>query len=625
MAASISDYFTHLGTPGSATSLAAPGHTIGGTTFNVDSTSLWPTDTAVIFAVDTTVSGVRVAGTYTVWRGLVTSGTAITSCTLMYGTDQNYSAGTTTRVYILPTTSRENRLVDGILVGHNQDGTHKTDTVTTASILGNAVTTAKLSTELQKGWENAYGTTTFPAPSTVTANGNRSYSLVFSGVDLTGYVSPGMRLKTTRTVSAPTYMGGLLNGTTQYFTKATPSGTLGTMTDNFTLMAWVQPTSYAGSTVCGRSDSTPANGFWLNTEPDGRVTLGVTNGGAANFKYVMTYQSLPLNKKTHVTATWASGTVAIYFDGVSVPVSSSAGSGTLPNTAGTGGDWSIGRRGAYNAAYFPGYISGVGVFNAVLSAATIRSYMSQVLSGSETNCVGAWSLNNVLTDASASANTLSAGGSASFTAISPYSTNSFGTATGTTDYAIVTASTFSTDTTLTVQVPEGNTIPTSGGVSAVSYSTQATPYGFPKDRGKWQVVTLCIANNTTASPVQNTWYEAPALRTSVPTGSWRTFYDINALAQRNGSGVASIDVSQATSSAAAGDTDMWISWYSEFSSALNSTVVMTFFREKPNTLNLTTQTTYYVNYRTPGITQLTTGIYNTQGGAGRVVYELAYL
>jgi hypothetical protein len=132
MAAGISDYFTKVGSPGNATALAAPGHTIAGTTFNVDSTSLMPTDTAVIFGVDvvTIVNGeeVRTAGTYTVWRGLVTSSTAITSCVLMYGTDQNYSAGTTTRVYILPTSSRENRIVDGLLLDHLNTGRHSVAT-----------------------------------------------------------------------------------------------------------------------------------------------------------------------------------------------------------------------------------------------------------------------------------------------------------------------------------------------------------------------------------------------------------------------------------------------------------------------------------------------------------------
>jgi hypothetical protein len=129
MAAASSDYFTHVGQPGTATTLAAPGHVIGGTSITVGSTTNWPTDTGVIFAVDTVtlVNGVEVRdpGSYTEWEGVVTGPTGIGSLVLREGTDQNYPAGSTTRVYIPVASSRENRKVDGMLVAHNQDGTHK--------------------------------------------------------------------------------------------------------------------------------------------------------------------------------------------------------------------------------------------------------------------------------------------------------------------------------------------------------------------------------------------------------------------------------------------------------------------------------------------------------------------
>lgn len=138
MSASSSDYFTKIAQPGAATSLAAPGHTIAGTSISVDSTSLWPTTTGVIFAIDTVTIGtggaeVRDANSYTVWSGVVSSATTITSMVLLYGTDQDYPAGSTTRVYQLPTASRENRMVDGLLISHNQDGTIKNNAITTAA------------------------------------------------------------------------------------------------------------------------------------------------------------------------------------------------------------------------------------------------------------------------------------------------------------------------------------------------------------------------------------------------------------------------------------------------------------------------------------------------------------
>lgn len=138
MAASSTDYFTEVGNPGTATNLASPGHLIGGTTFNVGSTSNWPTTTGVIFAIDTVslINGeeVRDVGSYTEWEATVTSGTVISSAVLRYGSDQNYPAGSTTRVYIPVASSRENRLAQGLVANvFNQDATLKTNVALTTN------------------------------------------------------------------------------------------------------------------------------------------------------------------------------------------------------------------------------------------------------------------------------------------------------------------------------------------------------------------------------------------------------------------------------------------------------------------------------------------------------------
>lgn len=135
MAASATDFFTEVGSPGTATTLSAPGHTIGGTAFTVVSTTNWPTTTGAIFAIDTydITTGARVPGSYTEWEGVVASSTSITGGVLRYGTDQNYSAGATTRVYIPVSSSRENRLAQGMQVAHNQDGTIKNNAITSAA------------------------------------------------------------------------------------------------------------------------------------------------------------------------------------------------------------------------------------------------------------------------------------------------------------------------------------------------------------------------------------------------------------------------------------------------------------------------------------------------------------
>jgi hypothetical protein len=119
-------------------------------------------------------------------------------------------------------------------------------------------------------------------------------------------------------------------------------------------------------------------------------------------------------------------------------------------------------------------------------------------------------------------NNLTANGSAVATSTdSPYGGQADGTISSTLDYAIVTKTAFSTNTTLTVQVPEGCTIPTSGGVSAVAYSEQRSPYQFPAQRGKWRLEALFMgAGLTQASPVLSTYYNIGSFQLNVPIGEW---------------------------------------------------------------------------------------------------------
>lgn len=163
MPAQTTDKFTYVGTPGTATTLAAPGYTSGvSTSMTVGSTTNWPSasDSKVYFAVDRAqvVDGTetRIAGTYCEFEGIVSDATTISSVTKTYGNAQDYPAGSLTRVYIPVSSSRENALIDGLAVEHNLDGTHNLpsgsivsgkladDAVTTAKIADNSVTTAKI-------------------------------------------------------------------------------------------------------------------------------------------------------------------------------------------------------------------------------------------------------------------------------------------------------------------------------------------------------------------------------------------------------------------------------------------------------------------------------------------------
>jgi len=489
--------------------------TIGAPTLTVDSLADWPTDTAVHFTMfEIDANNAEVANTRTDWKAIKTGATTLGTLTLQAGTDREYPIGS--KVICAPTAAWADDLIEGLLVSHDQDGTLKADSVdVTAVIKDSIITPAKLDSTFKQGWFSGE----LPAVSSVTHNGNRSYDVVF-GSTVASTLTPGMRLELTKTVAGNGYMGGAFNGSSHYFTKTSPSGTLGTVTNNFTIEAVVQPTSYATGYVCGRMDATPANGWGVFMESDGRITIQVFNAGNANFRKISTYQSLPLNKKTHVAVSW-NGTgpaIVIYFDGIAVPAYQSGVGGTNPTTAGTGGDFSIGRPGAYASFYFPGYISNVAVFDAVLSAATIRQHATYKLTGSETNCIGAWSLDNTAND-QFGANNLTATGGVGFTAQTPHGQLDSGVQTTKAVGLVMKVN----GTDVTVQVPEGVTIPTTGGITSVAYSTQANPYGFVSDKGRWAVESL-LRTDIGGTSASTSWFYPGTFGVYIPVGTWNISY-----------------------------------------------------------------------------------------------------
>ena len=336
-------------------------------------------------------------------------------------------------------------------------------------------------------WRNGQ----LPDVSTVTNNGAREYALGFAS-SVAGILSPQMRLRIIRKIQANTYMGGLFDGSTKYFTKVTPTSTLSTVTNNFTIEAHINPTANSLGMICGRAQSTLNNAIWFRRNDDGTLSLAVYNGGSANWRFIKSRVGSPTNKSVHVAATWASGTVTMYIDGVSVPVDTATTGGTAPTVAGTGGNWSIGRAGEYTSQYFTGYISNVAVYDAVLSQATIREHMTIRHLGTETNCIGAWSLDNTaVNQQNPGTNDLTATGGVGYTAASPFCNNGETTVV---DYAVVKVVSGSTATVIT---PENCTIPATGGISTVSYSTEYAPLGFPS-KSKFGIGGIGHDNITTA-------------------------------------------------------------------------------------------------------------------------------
>lgn len=124
-----------------ATTLVTGIGTGTGDTITLNSTTGLPTDTEITLTFNRVTSGGVVNSTSVMERITGTiSGATLTSYTRgVDGTTEQAHAGGTVVEYI-PNAADMNDQVDGILVGHNQDGTHKSGIVLTTPVVNGAVT-----------------------------------------------------------------------------------------------------------------------------------------------------------------------------------------------------------------------------------------------------------------------------------------------------------------------------------------------------------------------------------------------------------------------------------------------------------------------------------------------------
>jgi len=566
------------------------------TTVPLNSVAGYTNGRAAVFIVDPTDAVKK-----QVFTGIIdTAGVQVTGVKWTSGTDQTHTGGATVVDYT--TATHNNMITKGLKVEHKDTGAHSdihADSIeaTTATITNAIVTNLTVGGQTPSpDW-----TTIATAPNHVTYNGQRSYSLVFDDVDYTNILSPGQRLKTTRTVAAPTQCTSL-NGTTQYYKKATPNKL--TFTTVFTVSAWVKLSSYAAGGVIARRNAT-TEGWSLLVDANGTVALrGLKTAG--NNKVITSYQSLPLNKWVHIAATLdmsAADTAAqkIWIDGIEVPRAYVL-TGTATTLVQGTTDLTIGCLLHDYSNPFPGKIAQAAVFDAALSEATIRSQMSQGLAGTETNLLSAYSFNNAITDLNTTTpNDLTAVGSAVATnADSPFGTQASGLISSTLDYGIVQSAAFSVNTTVVVQVPEGCTIPTSGGVSAVSYSGLKAPYGFPLQENRWTVESISRVSGTVSTPTATTWYNlTPTSGTyggmviTVPIGNWKTEYS-SAIKCINNTNYPEIYATISTANNTESDTELTTYYKAQGTSA--GSMAITLYKSK--TVNYAAQASYYFNVKT---------------------------
>jgi hypothetical protein len=479
------------------------------TTLEVDSLNNWPTKFVATVGTLNVTTGVLEIGTITIFKGHISGGDIIIDQFAPGYPDNGNSIGQV--VMLKPNTFWADTLAAVLEVSHDDDGTLKGSAVRAA--LGETASTGA-------GW-TAMGETV----SSVTNNGNRSYDITFAST-VASLLSPGMRLRTTRTVTAPTQCADLEASSSQYFNDTSVSGI--TFTDDFTCGAWVKLESYTTGAIISRYNGT--SGWILQVLSDGTVVFRGYNGGGANFSGVSTYQSIPLGKWVHIAAqldmsafTATTTTSYIMIDGVDVPAVVGRG-GTNPTALVQAGNLEVG---SFNAGtFFDGKLAQVFVSSAKITQANVRALMSKGLTTADTatySLASAYSLNGVITDLNTtSANNLTAQGGALATATdSPFGQDSNGVTAGTTDYALVMRV---STTTATVQVPEGCTIPTSGGVSAVAYSTATSPFGFTLDKGRWEVGIYIGSSVSSIGVATNTTYAfgsaGQEVRLTLPVGVW---------------------------------------------------------------------------------------------------------
>lgn len=363
-----------------------------------------------------------------------------------------------------------------------------------------------------------------PAVSSVTALGNRSYNITYAST-VAAILTPGMRLRFTKTVASPTQCTDLESGSSQYYSRASAGLTGITFTDDFVVSAWVKLESYTSGVIASRYNGT--SGWYMFSGSAGQIALVGANAAAGNFSQVLSYQSIPLGKWVHIAAqldmssfTATTTTSYIMIDGVDVPSAVSRG-GTNPTALVQAGNLEIG---SYNGGTLPfdGKLAQVFVSSAKITQANVRLLISQGLTAAlitTHSIASAYSFDNSISDLNTTnANNLTANGAAVATnADSPFGLDANNVPNSSYDWGIVTKV---ATTVATVQVPEGCTIPTSGGITTVDLSIGRSPFGMPIATSRWLVSSILFTDINNGAATADTWYNVGSWKLNIPIGSW---------------------------------------------------------------------------------------------------------
>jgi len=128
-------------------------------------------------------------------------------------------------------------------------------------------------------------------------------------------------------------------------------------------------------------------------------------------------------------------------------------------------------------------------------------------------------------------------------------------------------------------------------ISAISYSHNKSPLGFPLDPTKWSVKTTDATSRTQAAPVLGTWYNLGAVSISIPIGVWLVDYQVSAGYREAASTAFGVQVTLSTANNSESDSE-----FSSGSNGLGTSISSMFGKSK--ILVIAAKTPYYLNTRT---------------------------
>jgi len=160
-------------------------------------------------------------------------------------------------------------------------------------------------------------------------------------------------------------------------------------------------------------------------------------------------------------------------------------------------------------------------------------------------------------------------------------------------YFIVTAVSFSTDTTVTVYGGTDYTL-AAGAITLPSFSHERAPAGFPDDPTKWRQTFTDVTLRSQGAPVSGTFYNIGSLSLVVPIGLWNLEY--HAYADVVGSvGTADIQVTLSTSASSESDATLSTRWLNQVGAA-SIRIFAPARRER--IVSLVAKITYFLIWRT---------------------------